>query len=384
MPLDRRVREVELVLDLAHDLLEDVLERDDPVHRAVLVDDDGHVLLLPPEIGEQRGEVLRLRDDVRGPNDRLEPHGRDTEIVHRGEEVADVEHADDLVERVAVDRVARERRVDHGRERILGRHVDGDRDHLRPRHHHRRDLLRGEVEDLVEHLLLGLLELSDVLRCAHAVTDVLARVGDHPGRRGGHPKEPEHRIRGHLQDPDERVRDAGEEVDGDGEGHGKPLRALERDGFRYELTEDDGEVREDDEGHGEGDPGRERRLEEVGEEWLADGADQDGEHGDPELDEPDEAHRLVHQPERGSRTSAALLGSLVEARATPGDERVLGGDEDRAPHDQEEHDDDPQEDAHEHTSPAFVTAGQSPRNAHAPRGAPVLGGISSPINQAAV
>src|SRR4051794_18546967 len=38
--LDRFVRKVELVLDLADDLLEHVLERDDPLHAAVLVEDD--------------------------------------------------------------------------------------------------------------------------------------------------------------------------------------------------------------------------------------------------------------------------------------------------------------------------------------------------------
>ena len=44
------------------------------------------------------------------------------------------------------------------------------------------DLLVGEVEDLVEHLLLGLLDLADVLGRPDAVDDVLARVGDDPGR----------------------------------------------------------------------------------------------------------------------------------------------------------------------------------------------------------
>ena len=43
--LDRLVREIELVLDVAHDLLEQVLERDDAGRRAVLVDDDRHVLV---------------------------------------------------------------------------------------------------------------------------------------------------------------------------------------------------------------------------------------------------------------------------------------------------------------------------------------------------
>ena len=94
-PLDGRVGKVELVLDVADDLLEDVLERDDPVDVAVLVDDDRHVLLLAPEVGEERGEVLRLRDDVRGPDDRLQLDGRDAAVVNRAEEVADVEDPED-------------------------------------------------------------------------------------------------------------------------------------------------------------------------------------------------------------------------------------------------------------------------------------------------
>ena len=50
-PLDGRVREVELVLDVADDLLEEVLERHDPFDVAVLVDDDRKVLLLTAEVG---------------------------------------------------------------------------------------------------------------------------------------------------------------------------------------------------------------------------------------------------------------------------------------------------------------------------------------------
>ena len=181
-PLDRGVGKVELVLDLADDLLEQVLEGDDPVHDAVLVDDDRHVLLLAPEVGEECGEVLRLGDDEGGSRDRLEAHRCDSEVVHRREEIAHVQDADDLVERVPVHGVARVRRVDDGRERLLRRHVGGDRHDVRPGHDHCGDLLRREVEDLVEHLLLRLLQLAHVLGRGDAVPDVLARVGDHPRR----------------------------------------------------------------------------------------------------------------------------------------------------------------------------------------------------------
>ena len=112
-----------------------------------------------------------------------------------------------VVERAAVDRVARVRRVDDGAERLLGRHLDGDRDDVGPRHHDLRDLLRREVEDLVEHLLLGLLELADVLRRGDRVPDVLTRVRDHPRGRRLHAQHTEDGVRRHLQQPDDRMRD---------------------------------------------------------------------------------------------------------------------------------------------------------------------------------
>ena len=52
---------------------------------AVLVDDDRHVQLLPPEVGEKRREVLRLRHDVRGAHDRLQLDRGDPEVVDRAE-----------------------------------------------------------------------------------------------------------------------------------------------------------------------------------------------------------------------------------------------------------------------------------------------------------
>ena len=159
-PLDRLVRQVELVLDLADDLLEHVLERDDPLHVAVLVDDDRHVLVRAAELGQERRDVLRLRDDVRGPQDLLDLDVGHAALVHRVQEIAQVEDADDVLGRLPVDRVARVRRLQHRPQALLGRQVGGQRDDLGPRHHHVLGLLVGEVEDLVEHLLLLLLELA--------------------------------------------------------------------------------------------------------------------------------------------------------------------------------------------------------------------------------
>ncbi len=360
------VREVELVLDVADDLLEHVLERDDPVHVAVLVDDDRQVLLLAAEVGEERGEVLRLGNDVRGPDDRFELDGRDAEVVDRAEQIAHVEDAHDVVERLAIHGVPGVRRVDDCAQRFLGRHVHGDRNHVGTRHHHRRDLLRGEVEDLVEHLLLGLLELADVLGGGDAVPDVLSGVRDHPGRRGLDPQDAQDAVGRLLQQPDERMRDACEPVERYGEGDRQHLGLLEGDCLRNELTQHDGEIRQDRERDQEGDGGGKWRLEEPGEQRLADGTEKDRRHGDPDLNRRDEPNRVVHEAKRRPGAAAAALRPLLEPAAPPGDERVLGRHEDRIPQDQQEDDEDSQ------------------RCAHSPRGAPVLGGISSPIDQAGV
>ena len=129
-PLDRLVREVELVLDLADDLLEQVLERDDPLEAAVLVDDDRHVLAGAAELREERGEVLRLRHHVRRAEQRLDvtcssPRSESAEKRSRTWRIPTMS-----LDRPAVDRVARVGRVDHRGEAVLGGQVDRERDDL--------------------------------------------------------------------------------------------------------------------------------------------------------------------------------------------------------------------------------------------------------------
>ena len=85
-PLDGLVGEVELVLDVADDLLEEVLERHDAGGGAVLVDDDRHVLVRPPELAEQSAEILRLRHDVRRAEELLDRDGGDGVVVERRDE----------------------------------------------------------------------------------------------------------------------------------------------------------------------------------------------------------------------------------------------------------------------------------------------------------
>ena len=169
-------------------------------------------------------------------------------VVHRLDQVADVQHADDVVERLAVDGVARVRRLEHRLERLLGRQRDRDRDHLRPRHHHVGDLLVGEVEDLVEHLLLLVLDLALLGRAReqHPQLGLRVRLVLRAGRL-----EPER-----AQDQRRSSRCSSQisgrkttknQLHGGRDGERRSLRIAERDPLRHELADHDVEVRDDQE-----------------------------------------------------------------------------------------------------------------------------------------
>ena len=124
------------------------------------------MLVRTPELGEHRREILRFGNDVRRPHELLDDDVVDAVVVERREEIAHVQQAEHVVERAPVDGVARVRRDQHGLQRLVRRQVDRDRHDLGPRDHDVRDLLVGEVEDLVEHLLLALLDLAALGRLA--------------------------------------------------------------------------------------------------------------------------------------------------------------------------------------------------------------------------
>ena len=106
LPALGRDLRVVLVVDLADDLLDEVLEGDDAVGAAVLVDDDRQVLVLPAHLAERgeharrAGQPLDLAGEVA---DGRGPAGR----VVGQEQVADVHEADDVVLVAAGHREAR-------------------------------------------------------------------------------------------------------------------------------------------------------------------------------------------------------------------------------------------------------------------------------------
>ena len=263
-----------------------------------------------------------------GPQDVLDARVREADVVHRREEVAHVEDADDLVERAAVDGIARVRRVDHRGEHLLGRQVDRERDHLGPRHHHVRGLLVGEVEDLVEHLLLLRLDLAAPGRVAEQHPQLGLGV-DAALRVRLEPERAEDELRRALQHPDHRLHQHEEAAHGVRHRERRPLRIVERDALRHELADHDVEERDDEEREDHGDHRRDERVEDLHERMLAERSDRQARERDAELHRRDEARRVGRDPQHGARTAVALLLELGEPGAPHRHEAVLGGDEER-------------------------------------------------------
>ena len=95
---------VVLVLDLADDLLEEVLDRDQAGRPAVLVEHDRDVDLAPLELVEQVVDAHRLGHEDGRPEQGPERRPLGGRRLEERQEVLRVQDPDDLVDRVLVDR----------------------------------------------------------------------------------------------------------------------------------------------------------------------------------------------------------------------------------------------------------------------------------------
>ena len=162
---DHRLLGVVLVLDLADDLLEQVLDRDQAGGPAVLVEDDRDVDLPPLELVEQVVDRHRLRHEHRRPQQRAQRGPRAGAGLQERQQVLRVEDADDLVDRLLVDRDPAVALLDDRVDRLLEASPSAGRRHDRdPRDHHLVEAALAELDDRVDHLLL--LGLEDALLAA--------------------------------------------------------------------------------------------------------------------------------------------------------------------------------------------------------------------------
>ena len=186
---------VVLVVDLAHNLLDDVLEGDEAEGASELVDNDGDVDLAGLEVAQEVVNLLGLGNEEGGTDE-----GLPTETValgQMGKKVLDVEDALDVVDGARIDGDARIDVLGHAGEDLLVAVTDVERHHVETRGH---DVLGGlvaEADDAFEQLLLvgelglvgelkGLLQLVDREVVALLLLQAVDQTGGaHEHRRYG-------------------------------------------------------------------------------------------------------------------------------------------------------------------------------------------------------
>ena len=172
--LDRALLPVVLVLDVADDLLDQVLEGHEAAHRAVLVHHHGHVRAPLLQLLQQLADLLRLRHEVHGVEDLADHDG--LALLEEAQRVLDVDDADHVVDRVLVHREARVAALDDERADLGRGRVDVEGEDLGAGHHHLADRRVGELEHAVDDLHLGLLEDPLLAALLDHVLDLL--LGD--------------------------------------------------------------------------------------------------------------------------------------------------------------------------------------------------------------
>ncbi len=327
---------LELVLDRAHELLEDVLHREDPDGLPLLVDDDHQVrspFLEFAQGGLERHPVLERQDRAHEPPD----VGRGGLIDPPAPQVLDVEDAGGPRRVLRIDEEPGARRLLQGRGNPLP--SVGETDPLGPvdRDHGVGDLELPEVEEVLEEEEPPERQGAPLLREAQDEPELLLGVVPLPAVRHVDPQEPQDPVLSGVQHRHRGVEDLPEEVEGPGDPQGRLLRSPDRHGLRDELPEEDVEEGDQEErqshrdrvGDGrppEGLPG-EKRADEPRERRFPQPPEPQARDGDPQLADGKIRVELFHDPLRELRPPVPGRGELRQARRAHLDDRELRQDE---------------------------------------------------------
>ena len=173
--LDRGLLDVELVHDLAHQLLDEVLQGDQAGRPAVFVDHHGQMELVRLHLAHQVGHPLGLGHEVGLTHvtaDGFDP----TPLPDDADHVLRVGDADDVVDLLLDGRETTPPGLEGAVERVLDGHVGPDRHHVGAGHHHLTDHGVAELDDRMdEGPFLG---LDDVALDGHVGHGQQLGLGD--------------------------------------------------------------------------------------------------------------------------------------------------------------------------------------------------------------
>src|SRR5215475_2433009 len=266
----RGQRLVVFVLDFADDLFEYVFERQNALDAAVFVDDyrqmDAAILQTLQDVAESG----RVRNEDRLAHDIFQIEAALFE--QEGHDVLAVKHADNLVEIPFVDgqaRIARDLKLAHDLLKtgaLFERHDLGSRDH---------DFARGqvgEIEDVVNHLPLFLLQMARLMAEINQVAKFLLRVDGVMARSEIDAEELEKLDAGNIDQPDEGLESLVEKLHPTGRRQRNGFGLLDRQGLRRVFAQHQVQIGDHGQRNGDGnrmrDQGRRPRREKIQQDRL--------------------------------------------------------------------------------------------------------------------
>ncbi|GMA42117.1 hypothetical protein GCM10025883_41620 [Mobilicoccus caccae] len=347
-----------LVVDLADDLLDEVLQRHDPGGASVLVDDDGELQPGFAQAAQQRVEGHRLRHD-RCVDEDVRDRQLSAVAQRDADGLLDVDQARDVVDVLAHHRKPRVPRADRGVEDGLHRLLGVQELHLRAGLHHLAGREATELDGAGEEFRGRLVQGPLLPRAARDRLQLLGRACLREFLGGFEPE--------HAHDA---VGAVVEELDGPPEdGHEHRVRPDDELGHAHrlgdapvlgdELAEHHLAERGDDERRTEREAGgggarvvegAEGGTEQRGDRGFGDEADHQARHGDAELRSGELARQGPEVSHHPCRARVTGVGLTLHRPLVDGEIRELDRDEEGVESDEEDD-----------------AAGQDPGRSHGPR-----------------
>ncbi len=123
------------VFDFSDDFFDQILNRHQSIDAAIFIHHQGHMQPVHAHLQQQIQHPHRRRN-----KQDLAHHGTDGEIFLRlcrgGQNILDMDHAQHVIQAVAMHRIARMRLARHDRDQFIQRRIRRDRDDIRPGYHH--------------------------------------------------------------------------------------------------------------------------------------------------------------------------------------------------------------------------------------------------------
>ncbi len=241
-----------LFLDVADNLVEHILQRDEAGGAAELIEHHSHLSAVLLELVQEQ-----LYRECLWHEEWLVHHAPGAEIgpglASVSEEILQVEHPDDVIDAALIDRDAREGALlNHLRQLIIG-DIHGHALDLRAMDHDLPGRHVAEAEHTLQKLALRLIQHAALVAGIDQDLELVHRVQLMVRRRLLHAQETHEEVPGAVERPDEGRHQANDYLHRLADPKGRRFGIEQRHGLRHELSQDHVEKGDGEKGESDGD-----------------------------------------------------------------------------------------------------------------------------------